>query len=718
MAAVKSKRKMLFSGAWGLALVSLTSATCWAEPDSASVTLDTVVVTGQQYGEDRAASPATIWVIDEEQIKKSNAGSVTDLLASSAAGFFSEWTPGQTSINIRGGASDGQGKDFKSQVMVLINGRRAGTANLSKLSPREVKRVEIMRGPASVRYGSQAIGGIINIITKDGRNTEGGEVDARIGSAGLVQTHAEFAKAWGESEAVATYIGGTWGRKHDYDGGKGAGTQVNTQWKRYGGLGDIDWRVNESHDLQLTLRSDGIYDVGFRGSGANRYARDDRFNQSLDLSWNFSPDELPVKWNLHNYLVYDEDYFKWASPKNNTSLDHNKRRLYIMGTKFQPVVKLGDSNELLLGVDLEHSKLSSLRDRRNLNGTPNPTSPQDVNQTEKVMAFYVEDTQRFFDDRLTLRGGLRYTKGTTTVDFTPHMARQVLDSNDYDKTTWSLGANLAATENLSFRLGAATGFRAPTATEMGGEVSFLNNPNKVTYGTKGISPETSLQYEAGLFAHGQGWFADLAVYHNEIKDRIVSRDISATEARYVNNDGKVLISGLELDSRLNVDQLTDLGDWQLSFGLNASYNFQMKDQGRKNRNRNEVDRVYKYQGAIFTQFGQSGETGAPWSIRLTGILRGPVYYDTEEGLYRPQFEPSSDFIHRKAPFMVWNLNGELGLSDSWTVYAGLNNLFNKNQHPLFIAIDDGTQYLSNPNDGGYGTSMPGREFYVGLKYSF
>ena len=680
--------------------------------------LDTVVVTGKTDGEERYRSTATIWVVDQETIEKTHASSISDLLASTSAGFLSEWTPGQTSINIRGGSSDGQGRDFKSQVMVLINGRRAGTANLSKMSPSEVKRIEIMRGPASVMYGSQAIGGIINLIMKDGRNTEGGLVDTRIGSSGLVQTHGEYATIWGNSGDVATYLGGTWGRKDDYEGGKGAGKQVNTQWRRLGGLGDVNWQLNENNEVQLTVRSDGVYDVGFRGSGANRYAKDDRINQSIDLSWDFNSPDLPIKWRLHNYLVYDEDYLKWSSPVNGISKDYNKRKLYIMGLKFMPTFNLSDTNELLLGVDLEHSKLRSDRERFKLNGDPWHTNPLDINQTETMYAFYAEDVQRLFDDRLTLRGGLRYTKGETSSDHTPNLHNQVLDTVEYSKMTWSMGANFEATDYLFLRVGAATGFRAPTATELSGQVSYLNKPDEVTYGNPNINPENNQQYELGMFLLGQGWYIDLALFRNEIKDRIISKKITNKESMFVNNDGKVKITGLELGSKLDVDHLTDLGDWQLAFGLSGSYNFEMKDEGLKDRNRDEVVRVYKYQGSIYTQFGKGGSVSNPWSARLTGILRGPVFYDTEEKLHSPEFEPDNKFIHRKSSFMVWNLNGELDLSDQWAVYAGLNNIFDKNEHPLFMAIDDGTEYLENPNDGGFGTSMAGREFYLGLKYSF
>ena len=92
-------------------------------------------------------------MIDRDKIDHSDAKSVTDLLAESAVGLRAN-APRQTSINIRGAATEGQGRDFKSQVLVLINGHRAGTANVSKLSIADVDRIEIVRYPSFVVYGS------------------------------------------------------------------------------------------------------------------------------------------------------------------------------------------------------------------------------------------------------------------------------------------------------------------------------------------------------------------------------------------------------------------------------------------------------------------------------------------------------------------------------------------------------------------------------------
>src|SRR5439155_21046552 len=130
-----------------------------------------ITATGRLEPVNRIAG--TVQIIPQDRIEKSTARSVADLLAENAVGFMSEWTPGQTSINIRGAASEGQGRDFKSQVLVLINGHRAGTGNVSKLSLADVERIEIVRGPSSVIYGSQNMGGVVNIIMKNGQTAPG-----------------------------------------------------------------------------------------------------------------------------------------------------------------------------------------------------------------------------------------------------------------------------------------------------------------------------------------------------------------------------------------------------------------------------------------------------------------------------------------------------------------------------------------------------------------
>jgi vitamin B12 transporter len=139
-----------------------------ASSDPPTRLYEEVVVTASARNERLGDTAATMLVLGRDEIQATSASTLTDLLAQYGVAFFSQWTPAQTSINLRGASTDGQGKDFRSQVVILINGRRAGTANISKLSLQDVDRLEIVRGPGSLLYGSQAIGGVVNLITRSG----------------------------------------------------------------------------------------------------------------------------------------------------------------------------------------------------------------------------------------------------------------------------------------------------------------------------------------------------------------------------------------------------------------------------------------------------------------------------------------------------------------------------------------------------------------------
>ncbi len=693
----------------------------------AEIKLDELVVTATGRAEPRSQIPGTVQVIDHEKIERSSAKSLTDLLAENAVGFFSEWTPGQTSINIRGGATDGQGKDFRSQVLVLMNGRRAGTANLSKLSPADVERIEIVRGPSSVIYGSQNIGGVINIILKTGRTAPGTMVEGTGGSWGLLQGKAQTG---GIYDSIDWYAGVSGGKRDDYHSGRGGSTMANTSWKRMGVTGALGLQINPDHRIEMSLRTDGIYDVGFRGSGANTISQEDRYNNSFDLTYKGQLPGGQYRWMMQGYAVQDVDNFRWASPviRGSTGLpalgtaaDYNRRELTVFGTRFQPSATLWAGNDLLAGWDWETSTLRSIRDRIGVPGNPlAPVSPQDNNQSETVNAFYVEDSQKLFDERLTLRGGVRRTFGTTSFEYTPNLAAQRPRDVDYQATTYSTGATFKATDRLSLRVGYATGFRAPTATELAADFNTLGGGR--IFGNPSLKPETSEQVEAGAAYAGDGWRVDAAIFQNIISDRIITRTRTgvANTSDYANNSGDIVVRGVEMQFDADLLKLARLEDtrWRWSAFANGAYNFDMKDKGAAaTANSSKAERMYRYQASIGTRFGQSGGQ-YDWSIQVTGILRGPMWYNTEENLLG-WAEPNRDWIHRKNPFWVWNVRGEVEIAKGVKLFALVNNLFNKNEHPIFIGLDKKPYKLdSRFANGGFGTSMPGLEVQAGVQARF
>ena len=687
--------------------------------------LGELVVTATRRPEPRSSIAGTVQVVDEETIRRSPTQSVTDLLAEQGVGFFSEWTPAQTSINIRGGATDGQGRDFRSQVLVLVNGRRAGTANLSKLSPADIERIEIVRGPASVVYGSQAIGGVVNLILRDGRSSPGGFVEAAAGSWGLVEGRARYGLQVPGSDA---YLGLSGGQRDSYR--VGGGTRLpNTQWTRRGVTGALGADLGPAGRLGLTLRTDGIYDAGFRGSSWSPGNRDDRSNASADLFLDGATGDGRFRWNLQGYLVRDEDEFRWLSPvvrsaaslpAPGTSRDFNFRRLDIVGARLQPVVRLWAGAEALVGLDVERSWLRSTRDRTNLpGGGTGQVAPQDNNQTDSNLGFYTELSQRLLDDRLTLRAGVRQTWGTTSFDPTPNLPLQRNRDVDYDATTWSAGAAVRATERLVLRVNASTGFRAPTATELAADFTALGGGR--VFGNPGLEPETSEQYEAGAAFFGAGWRADLALFQNTIEDRIVTRlrPGAANTSDWANNPGAVRVRGLELQLEADAARLLGWAEWRWRAFANGSWNFEMADRGAPaTANIRYVERMYRYQAALGSTIGQAG-----WDVTLLGILRGPMYYNTEENLLIPRGEPFREFVHRKGAFWVWSLRGSVALLPDrlpgLRAFGAINNLFDKNYHAIFIATEQ-LPYISDArfSNGGRGNSAPGRELLAGLRFAF
>jgi vitamin B12 transporter len=714
-----------------LSLFAMASIVLLSVPAGAQEThtLPGIFVTATGRPEPVSRIAGTVQIIGQDRIEKSTARSVAGLLAENAVGFMSEWSPGQTSINIRGGATDGQGRDFRSQVLVLINGHRAGTANVSKLSNADIQRIEIVRGPSSVVYGSQNMGGVINIILKNGRTAPGGFVEGAVGSWDLFEGQAQYG---GVTSGFDYYGGVASSTRGDY-GLPGSGVEENTAWTRFSATGAFGYAFDENNRIDVTARNDGIYDAGFRGSSANLFAFDTRTNTSFDVSYTGNTPDRRASFFFQAYYVTDIDDLNNPSPlsalnaaANRTTLDDNRRQLDVVGARFQPNFNIWKGNQLMVGLDWERSWLRS--DRSRAGGTAvTQLSPQDNNQSENVFAFYLEDSQSLFDDRLVLRGGVRQTFGTTALDWTPNSPTLITGSTNYRVTTWMAGGTYQATDWLAFRAGASSGFRAPTATEFG--ANFMTTPIGTTiFGNPDLVAETSQQMEAGGTLTWDGGSFDAVVFQNVITNRISPVTVSSVGGRVIqvqqNNPANIVIQGLEFQAEADVIRSLELKveeSWNWKVFGNGYYNFKMTDYGALAAAGTDMaTRINQYGMDIGTQFGQTG-TMVPWNLQLLGILRGPMWYNTEESL-SPAFFPGqirSTTVYRKDPFWIWKVRGEVELHRGVKLFAAVNNIFNVNQHPIFIALDQTPCVANQANqNGSCGNSLPGREIIVGFQVRF
>jgi outer membrane cobalamin receptor len=169
-----------------------------AEDTRRILDIGTIVITpctvGEQYGE----SPQNVSVVEGEDIQSSGVTSTAEIL---------ENIP---SVNILDYGADGARKTIytrglsESQVLVLVDGipmhtPRDGIADLNKIDPANIEKIEVLRGPASSIYGAGAMGGVINIITKDGRNSSKTSIKSKYGlydTRGIDFSHGKNLGLW------------------------------------------------------------------------------------------------------------------------------------------------------------------------------------------------------------------------------------------------------------------------------------------------------------------------------------------------------------------------------------------------------------------------------------------------------------------------------------------------------------------------------------------
>ncbi len=158
-------RKVLITG---IALATFASPAWAAEADSQNeINKDEMVVTATRSEENIKQIPAKVEIIDSQEIKLTAGNTLTEQLKKSSSISVIEYPGALAGIGIRGFRPEFSG--ITKHSLILVNGRPSGATNLATLLTDNVERIEILKGPASSLYGAEAMGGVVNIITGDGK---------------------------------------------------------------------------------------------------------------------------------------------------------------------------------------------------------------------------------------------------------------------------------------------------------------------------------------------------------------------------------------------------------------------------------------------------------------------------------------------------------------------------------------------------------------------
>lgn len=635
-----------------------TSVICLALPAYAAGEdhNDTMVVTASANEINLQDAPASISVITHEEIKRKPVQNLREVLREVPGVQLTDEGDNRKGVSLRGLDS--------SYTLILIDGKRVSSRNavfrhndfdLNWIPVDAIERIEVVRGPMSSLYGSDALGGVVNIITR------------------------KVGKAWHGTLSADTTLQAHRDRGDSYNGNfftSGPLIEDLLGVKVYGNLGKrekddapasgdsarIEGYTSRNGNAEFTLTPDDNQEIGF-GYGFDRQDRDsdsldknrlERQNYSLSHNgrWGFGNTELRF------YGDKIDNYSSDVITSRNNSLD---------GKLVLPLMAI---NQLLtFGGEWRHDKLS---DSVNLKSGDDASASQ--------YALFVEDEWRLLDS-LALTGGLRMDDHETYGD---HWSPRLY-------LVWN------ASDTVTVKGGWANAFKAPSLLQLSpdwqsnscrGSCSVVGSPD--------LKPETSESFELGLYWRGdEGWLdgvsGSVTAFQNNVDDMIsISRTSDPALApgysnfvgfdkngkpvfRYYNVN-KARITGLETELKVPFND-----SWKLTLNYTYSDGRDLSNGG--NKPLSELP--------LHTANGTLDWTPLDdWNVYLQANYSGQRRTLKNDGV-------------TPGGYVLWNTGASWQATKAVKLRAGVQNLLDKD-----FSRDD------------YGYNEDGRRYFLAMDYNF
>jgi len=460
--------------------------------------LEEMVVTATAIPTPAKELPVPVQVITRKEIEESRANDLSEVLAEYLPESFQKYPGALTSVGIRGFRSNTTGEDIKGHVLVLIDGNRAGTGNVAVLPMENVERVEIVRGPGSVIYGSAAMGGVVNIITRRGKGVPSVNGGVEGGSWDYIKGYGGTSGSLFNDKVGFSFTGRTI-REDSYN--SGGGSKVPNS-----GYNDEAYSLSllASPHPDHTFFAVGNYyhgwDIGT--PGPTYFAPDLTDNKGLyrgygSVAYDGAFPDCDLNWHVNYYNVFDKP--TWNYPLATYGYSATTTDTSTQGVRSSFTLPTFSLGRLLLGFQWDGI------------GVTNSTQPSGFNYSpdSHYNDYAILAEERIVWNKWTLLLGARYDYFSETILPTPGL--DVVSQNQgFDHTSWRTGLTYSFLDWLTGRVAVGTGFRAPTADELSG--SFQSGPWMKIVGNPDLSPETSTTYDVGVnidyggFSGEIGWF--------------------------------------------------------------------------------------------------------------------------------------------------------------------------------------------------------------------
>ncbi|MGP1592923.1 MAG: TonB-dependent receptor plug domain-containing protein [Prevotella multiformis] len=614
------------------------------------VEMEQVVVTGTRTPKLLANTPVLTKLITASDIAKADATNLRDLLQQVLPGVeFSYAMNQQVHMNFSG---------FGGQSMlILVDGERlAGETmddvDFSRLCMDNVDHIEIVKGAASALYGSNAAGGVINIITKNGIRPFALNLNARLGRHHEQRYGLSWQQGAGRWSNLLTV---NRNKSDNYDVHNGDNPVTRVVATIYG---DATWNFKEqlsyrpSEKLSLTGRAGYFYRQLVRTSETPERYRD--FSGGLRGIW--KPDthnSLDLSYAFDQYDKSDYQRITQLDIRDYSNVQNSLRLLYNH--------TFGSDDVLSLGADYMHDYLfnTNLEDRTRRQDSFDAFAQYDWNVSRQWEAV----------------GALRY---------------DYFSDGRISRLTPKVSVRYQPVRNLNFRASYGMGFRAPTLKEK--YYNFDMAGIWIVEGNPALKPEVSHNFNLSADYTHRHYNFTLAAYYNRIRDKI------ATGAPFYKNPSDRIphLPYLNLDDySVSGGEATAQARWPNGLTARLSYAY-THERLPKDKNSNAVNNQYiparKHSMTGHIDWDRQFSTAYGLNIGLDGRFLSAVdnqefvdYYDISKGIRT---------IHYPA-YALFKLSLVQRIGKAVKASVILDNLFNYKPEYYYLncPLTDGTNLM-------------------------
>ncbi|WP_321295466.1 TonB-dependent receptor [Marinifilum fragile] len=620
--------------------------------------LGEIVVTGTGTAHHLKTAPVQTELINKKAIASAGASDFNELMMSVSPSF--DFNPGTMGAMM---TINGLGNDF---ILVLVDGKRmygdvGGNTDLNRINPDDVERIEVLKGASSLLYGSDAIAGVVNIITKKSKQKVNVSNTSRI---------REY-RTYQQSNTVDLNLGkfswnGNFNHKRS-DGWKLSPFEIKkgqlietdkraqyeyndftfAQTLKFRATRKLEVYAGNSFFKKHVIRPTSIYKYGY-------FYTDKSFEAGAKYLLN-KKDYVSVDYNFDQYRYYYRYNQDYKSYKKSDKDIQNDQRMSNFRMKYVNIIS--KNNTLTLGADYLREKMVS--EDRLVNGKAEA----------KTIAFYAQEEIKLLE-KLQLVAGTRYVK-----------------HNEFGSAFTPKVSLLYKLDHFNFRGTYGYGFKAPTVKEL---YYAYEKGGTLYLGNEDLDPQKSQYSSLGVEFHNDFLSASITGYINNVDDLIAYETIDLEPGDAEN----------EITRRLkhyNVEESKSQGiDFLLNAKLGAGFTL---GGGYSYVNANDETTGEKLDG-VAENYG---------NVRLAYDRSWKNYSFSATILGRIQDEKSYDNGDDNAKgYDIWKLttNHKFLNLGSFILEAqlGVDNIFDH--------VDD------SPYGSHYGTINPGRTFFAGITINF